>query len=256
MYDVRITLAWPRVGPAPLEELVAALPAGGGAGQPAPDRLIITSVQHDDNYAPNVVGYALAAARGACAWCKIPNDLPVLAIDVCTPEEAERRGDGPPPLDLVSTAEAAEMLGVTAAAVRARAADPRGFAGGVRVGDAGWVFPRAEVAAMAGQVRSAHSPATAEAPTPAEATAWVLRWLSKTAGASHGYDPTDGTWPRWVLERDGERRTDLYYGAHQLHEVARRAEEVAGVDYTPPMALTWRAERDPLGGQAWRLHLR
>jgi excisionase family DNA binding protein len=113
-----------------LAEIVDALPGGASAGRSAWSDRLAGSVELLANNAVRAGELAAELAEHA-----------VLGIEVLTPEEAERRSArAEEPLDLVSVSEAADLLGLTPGRIRQRAA--AGDLGAIKVGDAGWAFPR------------------------------------------------------------------------------------------------------------------
>jgi excisionase family DNA binding protein len=144
-WDITVTLDLALPAADVLAEIVDALPAGGTAGQSAwSDRLTVGITLHARSaaqagaLAAELAEHALDAAAVERADGADPR---IIAIEALTPEETEARtARSGEPLELVSVTEAADLLGVTPGRIRQRAA--AGELGAIKVGDAGWAFPR------------------------------------------------------------------------------------------------------------------
>lgn len=139
-WDVTVTLDTPLPDEDTLGEILAALPSGSAVGRSAwSDRLTI-SVGAWADLPAEAAALGTAFARHAAGTAEL-DPLPViLGVEALTTEESERRAVEPRAAELLSVSEAAEILGIGAAAVRLRA--QQGKHGAVRVGELGWVFPR------------------------------------------------------------------------------------------------------------------
>jgi excisionase family DNA binding protein len=147
-WDVTVTLDVALPAENVLAEILGALPAGAGTGRSAwSDRLTVSLELYATSPArAGELGVELAEhAIHAAALERADGDpTRVVGIEVLTPEEVERRrARAEEPLELVSVTEAADLLGVTPGRIRQRAA--AGDLGAIKVGDAGWAFPRALV---------------------------------------------------------------------------------------------------------------
>jgi excisionase family DNA binding protein len=141
-WDVAVTLDVALPDGDALGAILDALPSGSAVGRSAwSDHLTVQVTA----FAPDVraaaatgVLFAEHAWRAMAGTVEVPD---VLGLEVLTPEETERRSArSEEPLELVSVTEAADMLGVTPGRIRQRAA--AGELGAIKVGDAGWAFPR------------------------------------------------------------------------------------------------------------------
>lgn len=142
-WDVTVTLDLLLPDEETLAGIVDNLPAGGIAGRSSwSDRLAVgTTINHTSaagaaRIAVELVEHALYEAADRTSW----EASVVLGVEALDVDEAERRTVEPAPLDLVSVTEAAEMLGISPTAARARA--ERREMGATKVGGAAWVFPR------------------------------------------------------------------------------------------------------------------
>lgn len=142
--------------PCPDSEMLSDLAEGQitSAGRsPWSDRLAMTVHLHSGPWAADTVVQAamtmtLSAISQAGTGDPVTGSDPrPVAVEVLTGEEIERRSPEPPSIRsrFVSTSEAAEIIGISARAVRQQAAG----LGGEQIGEAGWLFPRALIDALA-----------------------------------------------------------------------------------------------------------
>lgn len=140
-WDVTVTVDLPLPDEGVLHELITVLPAGVSLGRsPWVNRLTIGLELFAAN--PTSAG-ALGAqlVEHALHALELADQPTIVGLEVLTPEETEQRSAGlDHPLELVSVTEAAQMLGITSAAMRARA--QAGRHGAIKVGNAGWAFRR------------------------------------------------------------------------------------------------------------------
>jgi len=157
-WDVTVTYDVPLPDEPVLDQILENLPSGSAVGgaavgrSPWSDRLAISITVHG-RHVDDASRVGLLLADNALYALVADEPLPRrVGVEVLDEEETERRTVEPQAPDLMSTAEAAEALGITPAAMRQRG--QRGELGAVKVGDAGWVFSRRAVEAAA---KRAHS---------------------------------------------------------------------------------------------------
>lgn len=146
-WDVTVTLDLPTPDEPLLAEILDALPRGATAGRSPWSEHLRVTVEVRGDVDPLDAARAVAVFVVGALDRDSGNPVRVLGVEVLADDETERRSPEPRPLDLVSTDEAAELLHLKPARVRQLA--QAGELGAVKVGDAGWVFPRRAVEAEA-----------------------------------------------------------------------------------------------------------
>jgi hypothetical protein len=149
-WDVTVTLDVALPDEHLLDDILAELPPHGAVGRsPWSDRLAVSvSLRGLNAGEAGKLGALLVA--GAVDMAGLGDNaaaMRVVGVEVLDEQETERRSAEPQAPDLMSTAEAAEALGITPAAMRQRG--QRGELGAVKIGDAGWAFSRRAVEAAA-----------------------------------------------------------------------------------------------------------
>jgi hypothetical protein len=142
-WDVSITLDVATPDEKVLDAIREALPSGSAVGRSAWSDALVVSVELHTFDVERAAELGILLARHA-AIAALGAEVRPIGVEVLTPEQSElRSARADQPLDLVSVTETADMLGVTPGRIRQRAA--AGDLGAIKVGEAGWAFPRALV---------------------------------------------------------------------------------------------------------------